>query len=195
VAPAAVVGRGALARGHDPGRGIRIRVAIVAVAFAAGFAAVGARAVKLQVLEGARYVRHGNEQWRRSVLIRPQRGVIADRSGQTMAASADAHSIAANPTLLQQLSPRELSQLARTLGLERAALQKKAQRPGKFVWLKRRVSAAEARAVQELDLEAVGVFPEARRYYTSALAAQLIGFVGDDAEGLEGVELAHDEAL
>ncbi|HET9598938.1 MAG TPA: penicillin-binding protein [Anaeromyxobacteraceae bacterium] len=170
-------------------------MAVVAVAFVAGFGAVAARAVRLQILEGPRYVKHGDAQWRRSVVLPPQRGVIADRSGQTVAASADAHSIAANPGLLARLDPGELSQLARALGLDRAALARKAQRPGKFVWLKRRVSAAESRAVGELDLPAVGVFPEARRYYTSALAAQLVGFVGDDGEGLEGIELAWDDAL
>ena len=184
-----------MAREDGPERGIRIRMGIVALALAAGFAAVTARAVKLQVVEGASYLKHGDDQWRRSVLIRPQRGAITDRSGQTLAASADAHSIAGNPALLARLPPGDLAELARALGMDRAALQRKAQRPGKFVWLKRRLSAADARAVQELDLPAVGVFPEARRYYTSALAAQLVGFVGDDAEGLEGVELAYDDAL
>jgi cell division protein FtsI (penicillin-binding protein 3) len=181
---------------HDPARGIRIRMALVALALAGGFVAVTARAVKLQVVERARYVKHGDEQWKRSVVLRPQRGVIADRNGQTLAASADAHSIAGNPALLARLSPGELAALARALGMDRAALEKKAARPGKFVWLKRRVSAQEAKAVADLDLEAVGAFPESRRYYTSqSLAAQLVGFVGEDAEGLEGVERAYDEAL
>jgi cell division protein FtsI (penicillin-binding protein 3) len=177
-------------------RWIAARIAIVAALLAAGFVAVSARAVKLQVLQRAQLTRHGDDQWRRSVELLPRRGAITDRNGETLAASADAPSIAASPAALRELSRRDKARLARALALEPAALERKAQRPSKFVWLKRRVSPGEAKAVQALELEGVGVFQEARRYYTSkSLAAQLVGFVGDDGEGLEGIELAFDEAL
>lgn len=177
-------------------RWIAVRIAVVAALLATGCVAVSARAVKLQVLQRAQLTRHGNDQWRRSVEVRPRRGAITDRSGQTLAASADAPSIAASPAALRDLSRHETARLARALALEPAALERKAQRPAKFVWLKRRVSPAEAKAVQGLELDGVGVFDEARRYYTSkSLAAQLVGFVGDDGEGLEGIELAFDDAL
>ncbi len=178
------------------GRWIALRIAIVAALLAAGFVAVSAKAVQLQVLQRAQLTRHGDDQWRRFVEVRPRRGAITDRNGETLAASADAPSIAASPGALRDLTRPALSKLARALSLEPSALERKAQRPAKFVWLKRRVSPAEAKAVQGLELQGVGVFQEPRRYYTSkSLAAQLVGFVGDDGEGLEGVELAYDEAL
>jgi cell division protein FtsI (penicillin-binding protein 3) len=177
-------------------RWVAIRIGLVAILLAAGFVAVSARAVKLQVLQRAQLTRHGDDQWRRSVELRPRRGVITDRHGETLAASADAPSIAGNPALLSRLSRRELASLARALSLDVPSLRKKAARPARFVWLKRRVSPAEAKAVQDLDLDGVGVFLEARRYYTSkSLAAQLLGFVGDDGEGLEGIERALDDVL
>ena len=184
--------------GDGPGqtRWIAARVAIVAALLLVGFVAVTARAVKLQVLQRAQLTRHGDDQWRRSVELRPRRGAITDRNGETLAASADAPSIAASPGQLARLPRRELSSLARALSLHVADLERKAQRPAKFVWLKRRVSPAEAKAVRDLELDGVGVFEEARRYYTSkGLAAQLLGFVGDDGEGLEGIERALDDAL
>ena len=177
-------------------RWIAARIGIVAVLLVAGFMLVSGRAVKLQVLERAQLTRHGDDQWRRFVELRPRRGAITDRNGETLAASADAPSIAANPSLLGRLTRRDLVALARALSIDVPSLQKKAQRPNKFVWLKRRVSPAEAAAVQALELDGVGVFQEARRYYTSkSLAAQLIGFVGDDGDGQEGIERAYDEAL
>jgi cell division protein FtsI (penicillin-binding protein 3) len=177
-------------------RWIAVRIAIVAALLATGFVAVSAQAVKLQVLQRAQLTRHGDDQWRRSVELRPRRGAITDRNGQTLAASADAPSIAASPAALRRLSRPEMARLARALALAPAALERKAQRPAKFVWLKRRVSPAEAKAVQALQLDGVDVFQEARRYYTSkSLASQLVGFVGDDGEGLEGMELVWDEAL
>jgi cell division protein FtsI (penicillin-binding protein 3) len=175
-------------------RWIGLRIAAAAVLLAAGFVAVSARAVKLQVLQRVQLTRHGNDQWRRYVELRPRRGAITDRSGLTLAASADAPSIAASPAALRELSPAELSRLALALALDPGALEKKARRASKFVWLKRHVSPAEAKAVQ--GLEGVGVFKEARRYYTSrSLASQLVGFVDDDGAGLEGIELAFNEVL
>ncbi len=177
-------------------RWIRVRIAVVAALLAGCFAAVSARAVKLQILQRAQLTRHGDDQWRRFVELRPRRGAITDRNGETLAASADAPSIAASPAALRELSRTELARLTRALSLEPGALAKKAQRASKFVWLKRHVSPAEAKAVRGLELDGVGVFEEARRYYTSkSLAAQLVGFVDDDGEGLEGIELAFNDAL
>jgi cell division protein FtsI (penicillin-binding protein 3) len=182
--------------GPGQARWVAVRIALVAALLAGGFAAVSARAVKLQILQRAQLTRHGDDQWRRLVELRPRRGPITDRSGETLAASADAPSIAANPAELAKLSRAELGRLARALSLDLSGLERKAQRAAKFVWLKRRVSPSEAKAVQDLELDGVGLFEEARRYYTSkSLAAQLLGFVGDDGEGLEGIERAYDDAL
>ena len=146
--------------GGEPGqtRWIAARIAFVALLLATGFVAVSAQAVKLRVVQGAQLTRHGDDQWRRFVELRPRRGPITDRNGQTLAASADAPSVAASPHALSQLSRRELSRLARALAVDAGQLEKKAQRPTKFVWLKRRVSPEEAKAVQALDLEGVGLF-------------------------------------
>src|SRR6266702_896101 len=184
--------------GSEPAqtRWIAARIAFVALLLAAGFVAVSAQAVKLRVVQGAQLTRHGDDQWRRFVELRPRRGPITDRNGQTLAASADAPSVAASPHALSQLSRRELSRLARALAVDAGQLEKKAQRPTKFVWLKRRVSPEEAKAVQALDLEGVGLFQEPRRYYPAkSLAAQLVGLVGDDGDGLEGIEKAYEDAL
>jgi cell division protein FtsI (penicillin-binding protein 3) len=184
--------------GVDPrqGRWIAVRIAMVAACLAVGFFAVGARAVKLQVLERDKLRRHGRTQWEAVVELRPRRGAITDRNGEVLAASADAYSIAADPGALQDLDRASSARLAKALGLDGAALARKAQRGGRFTWLKRRVSPAEARAVQALELDGVAVLEESRRYYPAReVAAQVVGFVGDDGEGLEGVEKALDGDL
>ena len=181
---------------RDRTRWIAVRAALVGLLLSAGLVAVATRAVKLQVLQGEQLARHGDDQWRRSVELLPRRGPITDRNGETLAASAEAPSIAASPAALRRLPRADLARLARALGVEQSLLERRAQRAARFAWLARRVSPAQARAVRELGLEGVDVFPEARRYYTSqSLAAQLVGFVGDDGQGLEGIERAHDEAL
>ncbi|HPD15758.1 MAG TPA: penicillin-binding protein 2 [Planctomycetota bacterium] len=58
-----------------------------------------------------------------------------------------------------------------------------------FVWVKRKVSEQDARRVMAAGLEGVGILPEYKRSYPQGeLAGQLIGFVGMDEEGLEGIE-------
>ncbi len=187
-----------LRSGGDPKRTkwIAVRMAVVAALLAVGFVAVGAQAVKLQVVQRDQLRRHGKSQWDVVVELRPRRGPIVDRNGQTLAASAEAFSIAAEPNALAELARADVQRLARTLSLDAAVLVRKAQRGGKFTWLKRRVSQGEAKAVRALGIEGVAVLEESRRYYPDReLAAQLVGLVGDDGEGLEGVERALDENL
>ena len=66
-----------------------------------------------------------------------------------------------------------------------------------FVWVKRKVSDAERkRVLGARGLPGVGVVQEyTRRYVHEGLASQLIGFTGIDENGLEGLELALNEAL
>ncbi len=189
---------GRLRTGTDPrqARWIAIRLTLITAALLAGFVAVAARAVKLQVVDRAKLQRYAVQQWDWVVELRPRRGPITDRNGQTLAASADAPSIAAEPAALAQLPRREATRLARALGTDPAFIARKAQRGGKFAWLKRRVSPGEAAAVKRLELDGVAILEEARRYYPGrSLAAPLVGFVGEDGEGLEGVERAYDEPL
>ncbi len=177
-------------------RWIALRALLVGLLLLAGLTAVAVRAVKLQVLQGEQFARHGDDQWRRSVDLKPRRGPITDRNGEPLAVSAEAPSIAASPAALRRLSRTEVQRLARALGVEPGLLARKAQGTSHFTWLARRVAPEQAKAVQALQLDGVGVFPEARRYYTSKnLAAQLVGFVGNDGEGLEGIERVYEEAL
>jgi cell division protein FtsI (penicillin-binding protein 3) len=86
--------------------------------------------------------------------------------------------------------------LGRALSVDPKALQKKLSKGSRFTWVKRRVSPAESEAVKKLELPGVGLVKESRRYYPRReLAGQVLGLVGDDGRGLEGVELAYDDAL
>ena len=50
--------------------------------------------------------------------------------------------------------------------------------------------------VKTIDLEGVGVTTESKRFYSGKeVGAHLIGFVGDDNQGLEGIEKKYDGTL
>jgi cell division protein FtsI (penicillin-binding protein 3) len=186
--------------GIDPrsARWIAIRIGLVALGFGAAFAAVAGRAVQLQVVQRDRLGSLARDQYLRSLTLKPRRGAITDRNGAILAADAEADSIFVDPQELEAL-PRPgaaLAKVARVLSLDARTLEKKASRGGRFVWVKRRVSPSEAEAVRGLGLPGVGLVKETRRYYPRReLAGQLLGIVGDDGAGLEGIELALDDAL
>ena len=185
--------------GIDPrsARWIAIRIGIVAFLFAAGFALVAGRSVQLQVLQGDRLGGLARDQYLRDLTLKPRRGTITDRNGAVLAGNAEADSIFVDPREFPAgARTRELVRLGKALQLEPKALEKKIAKGARFAWLKRRVSPAEADQVRALKMAGVGFVKETRRYYPRReLAGQLLGIIGDDGQGLEGVERAWDESL
>jgi cell division protein FtsI (penicillin-binding protein 3) len=190
--------------GPDPRatRWIAVRIGVLAALLAVGFGIVAARVFQLQVLRRDALVDDMVEQYRRQLVLRPRRGPITDRAGVLLAGSADARSVYVDPAILRKEDPRgaALAKVSRALGLDPAAVRKKLARGSRFVFLARRVSPTEAdaveRVVKDQRLRGVALVAETRRYYPKLeLASQLLGVVGDDGNGLEGVELAADEQL
>ncbi|MBW2121703.1 MAG: transpeptidase family protein, partial [Deltaproteobacteria bacterium] len=65
-----------------------------------------------------------------------------------------------------------------------------------FVWLQRKIAPKKAEMIRKLELPGVGFVKESRRYYPNlALAANVLGFVGMDSQGLEGIELQYERYL
>jgi cell division protein FtsI (penicillin-binding protein 3) len=179
-------------------RWMTVRIGLLAALFAASFLVVAARAVQLQVVERERLGDEARDQYVRQLVLRPRRGVVTDRAGVLLAGSADAESVFADPEALARAgeTARAVRKLSATLDVDARALQKRLAHGTRFAWVKRRVSPAEAAAIRKLALPGVGLLTETRRYYPKGtLAAPLLGFVGDDGDGLEGVELMLDDVL
>lgn len=178
-------------------RGIRIRIGFLVALLAAGFGTVAWRAVDLQVHQADRLGSLARDQYLRDLKQKPRRGAITDRNGALLAGNAEADSIFADPREFAGAGRgREIARLAKALQLDPRALEKKLGRGGRFAWVKRRVAPAEAEAVKGMKLAGIGFVKETRRYYPHReLAGQVIGVVGDDGEGLEGVERAWDDSL
>jgi cell division protein FtsI (penicillin-binding protein 3) len=172
------------------------RIAAIAVLFALGFATVALRAFQLQVVQQESLASEARDQYLRQLVLRPRRGVVTDRTGVPLAVSADAESVFADPDDFERAPSAAIQRLARTLGTDERALRKRVAQKSRFAWLKRRVSPAEAAAVRKLAVPGVGLVHETKRYYPKgSLSANLLGFVGDDGNGLEGLERALDELL
>ena len=130
------------------------------------------------------------------LLVPARRGAIADRNGTELAVSQPATTIAATPYLVKDAA-RVATRLSAMLDVpEDKLLRQLARRDTGFAYLARKVPAARARKVQELGIEGLEFIPEFTRVYPRDwMAAQLLGAVGTENQGLSGLEYSMDRFL
>ena len=174
---------------------LKIRMGIILAIFLVLFIALISRAFQLQVLSGKKLKTLAQKQHTTVLQLPPERGVIYDRNGEKLAVSIMADSVCADPSKIAD--PAKASgQVAEILNLDSQAVFKKISTPKSFCWLARKISPEQAVAVENADIEGIFLVKEPKRFYPNGeLAAHLVGFVGTDANGLEGLESKYDESL
>jgi cell division protein FtsI (penicillin-binding protein 3) len=173
----------------------RVRLVVAKFFFLAIFLVVGGRAFYLQALQGDQLMRLGQRQHLKEWTVLPKRGAVFDRAGEPLALSLEAQSVYARPRRIEDTA-KASRELARILKISSVEIKDKLTSAKPFVWIKRQISPNEAGQIQALNIEGVGMFYEPHRYYPQGqLAGQLIGFVGRDSEGLEGLELRYNDYI
>ena len=126
-----------------------------------------------------------------------QRADIVDRNGLLLATSVTAYSVFADPRAIgnAELIVAELTTVLPNL--DAVKLQKSlANKERAFVWIERGLTPRQKQTIFDLGLEGVGFRREARRAYPrGALAGHVLGYAGDDGQGLGGIEYAQDARL
>jgi cell division protein FtsI/penicillin-binding protein 2 len=183
-------------RAPAPPRPSRIRLAFVCALFAGSLLVLVWRLYTFQIRDAAHYQQLADDERRAEIPIVPQRGALIDTGGNPLAVSvmydsvytfgplvgdADATAAALSP-IIGQPAPAI-----------RALIDKTNQRP---VVLRSRVSSSIGERVQQLNLPGIYLDKEPiRQYPEGSLAAQVLGWVGRDFNGLGGIELAWDKDL
>jgi cell division protein FtsI (penicillin-binding protein 3) len=175
----------------------RIRVAGAILAF--WVVAIECRLVYLQVIARAELVERAERQHLQKQKTPAKRADLLDRHGRVLATSADADSISAVPSAIED-APATIARLCKALGdcstRERQQLAQKFARRNHFAWVRRQVSPDAARKVAALNLEGIGLVKESARFYPNKeLAAHVMGYVGVDNTGLSGIEFAYDNQI
>ena len=173
-------------------RRIRLFLAVLVLAFAG----LLLRATWLQSVRAESLSALGSTQHRESVTLPAGRGTIYDRVGLELALGEQATTVYANP--MQIVDPRRAAlAVERTLGVDANRLYPiLADRTKGFVYVARQADPAQAAALQRLKLPGFGFYPEERRNYPQrSVAAQVLGYVGTDGNGLSGLELQFDKEL
>jgi len=173
-------------------RQMKARLAFTGILFSLLFLALGLRAFQLHMLEGEKLKRLGERQHLEEWTLLPKRGTILDRAGEPLALSLEGQSVYARPRRLKE-EDGVARKLAQALNLDPLLVRQKLKAERPFVWIKRQITPKEAERVKAVHREGIGISYEPNRYYPQGrVAGQLLGFVGRDSQGLEGIELHYD---
>lgn len=132
--------------------------------------------------------------------LQSPRGTIYDRNGKPLAMSVVTKSLYADPKMIKQ-SPQEIAELISPyVTMSKENIVKALQEDTAFVWLNRMMDADKSKAVQQVikdnNIAGLNFVEESKRYYPNGvLAAQVLGFVGTDDKGLDGLEMVLDDEL
>lgn len=161
----------------------------------AGFGVILFRLVSLQVLQAAELTARADRQHQKSVTVEGARGTVTDRHGKVFAMNVEVPSIFGVPTSLD--SPANAARsLSPVLHIRREEIEKKLRQDRHFVWLARKVEPEQGRRLEQLSIDGIGMVMEGRRFYPKGpLLAHVLGFVGMDGVGLEGLERRYESQL
>jgi cell division protein FtsI (penicillin-binding protein 3) len=172
---------------------------VLVVGLVAMLTSLGGYLLYIQIYSSEALTNRAVLQSHMRIPIPPAPGNILDREMRVLAMSVDTKSVFADPGAISDPSD-VAARVGPLLGLEPEEVYKKLTDPTKpnnrFVWLARRVEPETSSAIQRLNIEGVGMTTEYVRHYPqNMLAAPVLGFVGGDGEGLEGLELLFNERL
>jgi cell division protein FtsI (penicillin-binding protein 3) len=165
-----------------------LKLLFIMVLFAIIWTALLGRAAWLQLYQGPELRQLALRQHLAAELERGERGRIYDRNGNLLATSVEAESVYLRPVKVVNVNDTA-AKLSEIVGISRSILRKKLSSKRNFIWIKRQVDDRVAAKIRQADLPGVYLTKEfARLYPNNHLAGQLIGFVGVDGKGLEGIE-------
>ncbi|MGB6384237.1 MAG: penicillin-binding protein [Terriglobales bacterium] len=152
------------------------------------------RLVYLQIFCYGDFERRAQHQQQRSFDLSAKRGVIYDRAGRELAMSIQVDSAF--------VVPSEAPDLANTISLISRITKDDPRvvladcRAHKFCWVARKADAEVIDRIRTLNLQGVHFQKEPKRFYPKReLAAQVLGYVGTDDQGLSGLEREFNQQL
>jgi cell division protein FtsI (penicillin-binding protein 3) len=169
---------------------------------------ISARLVYLQISQHDKLVDRAHQQQQEAIETSPQRGPVLDRQERELARSIETTSIFLAPDEFDKKTEGQTlgeidctaDYLSSSLGLDQKDLSDQiieARRSGRrFLWVARRITPEQASLLESMELTGVHTRGEPKRFYPNgSLAANVLGFVGLDGNGLAGIEQTFNEKI
>ena len=173
----------------------------------------GFRLIKLMVIDGEMYQNKASEQQLYDTMITAPRGDIYDSNMNILATSAPAWSIYITPNGIHGIENAEKKErvkntisdgLSQILEIDREKVYGYTEKNTYYVTVKKKVEKEIVDKIRQflvdnndLGLSSyIGIDETTKRYYPNdSLASVVLGFVGDDNQGLYGIESYYDKEL
>lgn len=156
----------------------------------------------LQLINHPMLEHEADQRSLRTVTLPTNRGTLLDRNGEALALSVPARDIIADPLRVLGANPdftnAKWQYLANALNQrpEAIAAQINANPRKRFLYLGRKIELGIAKDISSLHLKGIStVYNDSRFYPMSEAAAPLLGVVGADNQGLNGLEHGYDKLL
>ena len=157
--------------------------------------AVAVRLFWLQIVDHHEFVERAARQQLRTFEVAPRRGMLFDRDLHPLAMTVLVDSIYADPAEIddKQAAARTLAAIVHTNREDKRTTEKaidaRLEAGRNFAWVARRVTPEVAKRVRALAMKGIYFQKEFQRFYpNNQLAAQVLGYVGVDDNGLGGLE-------
>jgi cell division protein FtsI (penicillin-binding protein 3) len=153
------------------------------------------RLIYLQIFCYGDFERRAQHQQQRSFDLSAKRGVIYDRAGRELAMSIQVDSAFVVPSEAPDL-PNTVSLITRITKDDPRVVLADCRAHKTFCWVARKADADVIERIRALNLQGIHYQKEPKRFYPKReLAAQILGYVGTDDQGLSGLERQFNQQL
>ena len=168
------------------------------------FVVLAARLYKLQIKDHAMYEERAVEQQTRETVVTASRGTIYDCNMKILAVSASAETVFISPRDLDEYNmdvPFIARGLSEILDVSyESIIEKAADTKSQYKTIRTKIEQDLADKVREFKnenkLRGIYIVADTKRYYPyNSLGASVIGFVGTDNTGLNGLEAKYEDTL
>ena len=181
----------------------RMRVLYILAFLALWSVLICGRLIWLQAFCHQDWVERAAMQQERGFEVAPRRGILYDRNLHELAMTVLVDSVYAVPKEIGDARPQTSAALAKVVHTDPTDSYTSGQQilarlnaSRNFAWIARKQGAAIIDKVKALNLKGVYIQKEFKRFYPdNQIAAQVLGYVGIDDNGLGGLEQNFDEDL
>lgn len=162
------------------------------------------RIAYLQIIKGEELTIAAREQQTVDNVITPERGKIYDRNYKILASNMTVETLSISPEDVRsnkkQTAEEIAEKISEILGVEKETALERINSKTNFQYIKKKIGKSEADAfrkyINEYSLNGFRFTEDVKRYYPyGSFASHVIGFVGSDNQGLEGIEKVYDDVL
>lgn len=162
------------------------------------FFALSMRLAYWQFIQGAELKSSAIQQQTLDSVVSSKRGMIVDRNGKILAQSISVQTVTVTPAEVKASKKADeiAETLAQILGQDKEKIKTIITKNTSYEVVARKIDNATAEKIRKANLKGIYLVEDSKRTYPyGSLASHVIGFVGTDNQGLDGIEMVYDKYL